>query len=102
MGLFNVVISAKAQNDRAECVSFVRNVSKEAAKKLVLEMHNQILSLEKFPERNPIFEMSKSFPFLVMKLVINSRYIVFYTIEAKNIVVYRILDSRRKFDGLLL
>lgn len=102
MEKFNVIISSKAQLDLAESVGFVLNVSKEAAIKLANDVYSAIDSLSNFPERNPVFEMPKSFPFVVRKLFINKRYVVLYGIETNNIiVVYRILDSRRQFDYLL-
>lgn len=101
MDLFNVIISPRAQSDRAECVLFLSRVSVEAAVELTHQMHEQIKSLERYPERNPLFEMPKSFPYLVRKFLINKRYIALYTIEGHNVVIYRILDARRKFDFLV-
>ena len=101
MESFKIIISSKAQSDLAECVAFVSNVSKEAAYSLVDDIYSSIESLRTFPERNSIFEMPKSFPFIIRKLVINKRYIALYAIENNEVVIYRILDSRRKFDYLL-
>ena len=101
MSKYNVIISTKAQLDLAECVRFVLNVSKEAAIALANNIYSSLNSLNLFPERNPIFEMPKSFPFTVRKQIINGRYIALYTIEGENVVIYRLLDSRRKFDYLL-
>lgn len=98
---FNIIISSKAQLDLAESVSFVLNVSKEAAIKLANDIYSAIASLSSFPERNPVFEMPKSFPFIIRKLVVNKRYIVLYTIENNDVVIYRIIDSRRSFDYLI-
>ena len=101
MSLFNVKISSRAQSDRVECIMFLFNINVNSAIELNNEMQKQIKSLEQFPERNPIFDMPKSFPFLVRKLLINKRYIALYTIEGNDVIVYRILDSRRKFNSLL-
>ena len=101
MDTYNIVITSKAQSDLAECVGFVVAVSKEAALKLANDIYSSIESLTNFPERNPVFEMPKPFPFVMRKNIINSRYIALYSIENNDVVVYRILDARRKFDGLL-
>ena len=101
MEKFEVVVSSKAQQDLSECVSFVLNVSVDAAKQLVEDIYGSLESLQSFPERNPIFEMPKSLPYILRKQVINGRYIALYSIEEKKAVVYRILDSRRKFDYLI-
>ena len=101
MDTYKIIITSKAQSDLAECTGFVLNVSKEAALSLVDDMYSSIESLKTFPERNAIFEMPKSFPFTIRKLIINKRYIVLYAIEQDAVVIYRILDSRRKFDYLI-
>ena len=98
---FNIVISSKSQQDLSECIGFVLNVSKETATNLSNDVFSAINSLKTFPERNPVFDMPKTFPFVIRKLIINKRYVVLYSMEDKNVVVYRILDSRRKFDHLL-
>lgn len=101
MDKYQVLISHKAQLDLTECISFVLRVSVESASKLADDIYSTIQSLETFPERNPIFEMPKTFPFQIRKQVICNRYIALYAIENNNVVVHRILDSRRKFDFLL-
>lgn len=101
MEQYHIIISSKAQSDLAACVSFVLNVSKEAAIKLANDIYTAIESLESFPERNPVFPMPKSFPFTIRKEVINRRYIVLYSVEKNSIVIYRILDSRREFNYLI-
>lgn len=101
MGLFKVEIEETAQQDIAVCVAFVLNVSKEAAIELTNDIYDQIYSLENFPERNPLFEMQKSFPYLLRKQVINKRYLAIYSIEGHSVKIYRFLDSRRNFESLL-
>lgn len=101
MEQFEIVVSSKAQQDFSECVSFVLNVSVDAAKQLVDDIYNSIGSLKTFPERNPVFEMPKSFPYILRKQIINGRYIALYSIEEKKVIIYRLLDSRRKFDYLV-
>ncbi len=46
--------------------------------------------------------MPKSFPFPVKKLLINKRYLALYAIGKDIVFIYRILDSRRKFDNLVV
>ena len=101
MDEYSVIISNKAHSDIAECVGFVNNVSKEAAVELIKEIYASLSSLDLFPERNPIFNTPKSFPHTIRKQIINNRYIALYSIEKQNVVIYRVLDSRRKFGHLL-
>lgn len=101
MGSFEILITSRAQSDLAECVSFVLKVSKEAGRKLAKDIYSSIESLGTFPERNAVFPMPKSFPNIVRKLVINRRYLVLYVVTAQRVIVYRILDARRKFNNLI-
>ena len=101
MDQYQVIISNKAHSDIAECVGFVKNVSLEAARQLVKDIYSSIASLNVLPERNPVFEMPKSFPFTLRKHIINNRYIALYTVEEQKVVIYRLLDSRRKFGHII-
>ena len=99
---YSIIISSKAQSDITECVGFVLRVSKEAARNLADEIYQSIELLVTFPERFPIFEMPNTFPLAIRKLIVKGRYVVLYSIEGNNVVVYRILDSRRGLDYLVL
>ncbi len=101
MNKYKVVITSKALEDLKNCVSFVMNVSREAAQKLQNDLFDSFRSLESFPEKHPIFEMIKSFPLIVRKKVVNQRYVVLFSIKENEILIFRILDVRRKFEGLL-
>ena len=101
MQVYNIFVSSKAQSDFADCVGFVLNVSEEAALLLAKNFEESFVSLRTFPERNPVFEMPKSFPSIMRKHIVNNRYVVLYAIENSNVVIYRIIDSRRNFAWLL-
>ena len=98
---YNIFVTSKAQMDLATYVGFVLQVSKDAALSLANDFEQLMNSLRTYPERNPSFQTPRSFPFDVRKQIVNGRYIILYSIEKTNVVVYRILDSRRKFDQLL-
>ena len=101
MNDYSVIISTKAHLDITECVAFVLNVSKEAAYKLSNDIFSAIESLSNYPERYPVFEMPKSFPFVVRKQVINGRYIALYYVDGNKVIVARVLDVKRSFGALI-
>ena len=101
MTLYSIVWSTKALSDLAECIQFLFNVSKQAAINLKNEAFSCATGLEAFPEKNPIFEMPKSFPFVLRKQIVSKRYILLYTIEKDKIVIYRMLDCRKQFGALI-
>lgn len=98
---FQVKWTSKAVSDLGACVSFVRRVSLEAAKKLSSDLLSAANSLSSFPERFPEFSMPKSFPFVVRKFVVNGRYILLFAVEENEVVIYRVLDARKSFTSLL-
>ena len=101
MILYSVSWSTKALSDLAECVQFLLNVSKESAINLRNEVFSAANALESFPEKNPIFDMPKAFPFVLRKQIVSKRYILLYTIEKDKIIIYRMLDCRRQYSSLL-
>ena len=100
MEKFEILISPKAQEDILNCVGFVKNVSLEAAKDLFDDLYAFIESLETFPERNSLFEMPQGTNREIRKGVVSRRYLVIYEID-KQIVVHRVLDSRKGFGQLI-
>ena len=101
MTLYSVKLSSRALSDLSDCVLFVMNVSVEAAKKLRDDLFSTALILESFPEMNPVFEMPKTFPLTIRKCVVEKRYIILYSIENTDVVIQRVLDSRRNFNYLV-
>lgn len=101
MNQYIIIISNKAHSDIAECVNFIKRVSVEAAKSFANEIYSSIHNLGVFPERNALFEMPKSFPFIIRKQIVNNRYVVLYSVENETVYIYRVLDSRRKFTHLI-
>ena len=101
MEKYEIIISSKAQEDILTCVGFVKNVSLEAAKDLFNNLYDFIESLETFPERNPLFEMPQGTNREIRKGIVEKRYIVLYEIE-KQIIVHRVIDSRKGFEQLII
>ena len=98
---YKVEWSPKSVSDLGEHVSFQRRVSVEAASALSTNIIEAGLSLSSFPERFPEFPMPSNFPVIIRKYVVDGRYIILYGIVDDTVVIYRVLDARRKFDGLL-
>lgn len=101
MERYEVIITNKAQLDFADHIEFVKRISIEAAVNLANEIYVALESLSTFPERFPLFEMPKTFPVIIRKQIINNRYVALYSIEDKKVVIYRILDSKKKLDYLI-
>lgn len=98
---YKIEWSSKSLSDLTEHVSFQRKVSIEAASALSSNIISAGLSLSSFPERYSEFQMPINFPITIRKCIVDGRYIILYGIINDSVMIYRILDARRKFDGLL-
>ena len=91
----------EAIQDVDEHLIFLSKVSMEAAYQLNEQLLNAANSLIDFPERNPLFEMNESFPYKTRKMVVNKKYLLIYVIEDGTVKIYRVLDTRKKFEYLI-
>lgn len=98
---YNVEWSSKSISDLSDHISFLKKASKEAASALSSKIIEAGLSLSSFPERFPEFPMPHNFPIVIRKCVVDGRYIILYGVTNQSVMIYRILDARRKFDGLI-
>ena len=98
---FRVEWSEKAVSDLGQHVAFQRRVSVEAASAVASKVLAAGESLSTFPERCQEFEMPPNFPVVIRKCVVDKRYILLYGVGSEKVTIYRVLDARRKFDGLL-
>ena len=101
MDNYKVNLLYKAQQDLSEIIQFVLNVSKDDAIILKKELYDSLETLTNYPERNPVFEMVSSFPYIVRKQIVSNRYIILYSVVLDQIYIYRIIDARRGFDGII-
>ena len=93
---YTIVITQRAFVDVTECVSFVKNVSSEAAKQLHSEIISAINSLLTFPNKYPEINGLKIRGSKVRKMSIHQgRYVVLYKVEENTITIYDVLDVRK-------
>lgn len=97
MNKYSIKISQKAYSDIVECVSFLKKVSLEAAKKLHEEIIESIKSLEVFQNKYPEIPGVQIKDIKVRKMPIHDgRYVILYKVEKNVIVIYDILDTRKE------
>ena len=97
---FRISISQRAYSNIIECVSFVKNVSTKAAEELYLEIIKSIQSLSSFPNKYQEVEGLKITESKIRKMPIHKgRYVALYKVEADEVVIYDIIDTRK--DSIL-
>lgn len=97
---YKVLISGEAKHMLSEHIYFLAQVDPKSAEGLRHEMINGIRSLEKMPERYPLFEPDNRFsPY--RKMFIPKRYLVLYLIKEDTVYIEYILDCRQDYGWLI-
>ncbi|MCR4911242.1 MAG: type II toxin-antitoxin system RelE/ParE family toxin [Bacilli bacterium] len=96
MNAYKIAITQRAFSDINECVLFVSNVSKEAAKVLYTEIISSINSLKTFPNAYPNIEGLVIGGINIKRMPIHhGRYLIIYKVEGDLITIYDVIDSRK-------
>ena len=103
MNAYKIAITQRAFSDINECVLFVSNVSKEAAKVLYTEIISSINSLKTFPNAYPNIEGLVIGGVNIKRMPIHhGRYLIIYKVEGDLITIYDVIDSRKDSSILKL
>lgn len=103
MDAYKIAITQRAFSDIYECVLFVSNVSKEAAKVLYTEIVSSINSLKTFPNAYPNIEGLVIGGINIKRMPIHhGRYFIIYKVEGDLITIYDVIDSRKDSSILKL
>ena len=103
MDTYKIAITQRAFSDINECVLFVSNVSKEAAKVLYTEIISSINSLKTFPNAFPNIEGLVIGDINIKRMPIHhGRYFIIYKVEGDLITIYDVIDSRKDSSILKL
>lgn len=97
---YKVLISGEAKQMLSEHVYFLAQVDPKSAEDFRDEIIKGIRSLEKIPERYPLFEPENRFSFF-RKMFIPKRYLVLYLIEKDTVYIEYILDCRQDYGWLI-
>ena len=98
---YRVEWSGKSVADLSGHIAFLKRVSEDSARALLVSVISKGDSLAQFPERCPEFPMPVNFPVTVRKCVVDGRYIILFGVYESVVMIFRILNARKKFDGLL-
>ena len=96
MSGYQILITQRAFSSIYECVSFVKNVSIDAAKELYEQFMEQIHNLALFPEKYPEIYGLKIRDWKIRKMPVHGgRYNVLYRIEKQTVYIIDVIDSRK-------
>ena len=95
MKKFRIIYLKSSLESIKQIISFISNISVDAAKREFFQLKESIANLEYFPNRFPVLKGITLFDKEVHKLVTkNGRYIVLYEIIEDTVIINDIIDSR--------
>jgi len=96
-----VIFTANAENDIKQIFQFNSALNKSFAKRINMQILEDIKILANYPESAPIEHLldykTETFRSLV---VADGRYKVIYTVKEEQILVYIVFDCRRNPEGI--
>ena len=103
MNKYEVRFTARAFFDVKEIVSFVKNVSIEAANNLYEEIISAAKELSDFPNSYPEIEAISILGQKARRMVFHDgRYFFIYVVKENLVTIYDIFDSRKDNNQFLL
>jgi len=101
MKKYDVIVSDAALAMLDAHANFLANVSKNAALKVMNEILSDIESLNKNPQRFPLYENPFISETIYRKMLSAKRYLVIYEVAADAVYVDFIVDCRQDYDWLI-
>lgn len=98
---YKVIISELATREVSSHISFLANVSKQAAKETKQRLVEAIGSLSEMPGRFPFLDEEYIPKNKYHKMYVQSWYLVLYQIKDDTVYVDYILDCRQDYNWLL-
>lgn len=104
MDEFEIIIEQTAERDLLSILTYITNILKEpsTARRIFRSIREQVLSLNRLPERCPLVKEEPYSTMGIRKLLVEN-YIVFYFVNQKRreVHVIRILYNRRDWKNLI-
>jgi plasmid stabilization system protein ParE len=98
---FNVDITAAAEADVAEIWGYIAQDNPDAATAFVLRLEEQIVTLERFPERCPLVRENELLGTSYRHLVYGNYRTIFKIIKSR-VIILRVLHGARLLDMEML
>lgn len=98
---YRVIISKRAAQMLVSHASFLANVSKNAAERLVKTFQTAAHSLEEFPHRCPWMIADCIPPNKYRYLIFEKRYLIIFQIRDETVYVDHVVDCRQDYAWLL-
>ncbi len=102
MTKYKIIWSKSAKTDLSDIINYIKKDSKQAARKVLINLKNIVNELYNFPDKGRVIPELERFSIKSYRELILSPWRIFYKIEGVNIKIIAIIDGRRNIEDILL
>ncbi len=100
--VYNVIISKSAEDDLKEIVDYYKTLNPSYVESVIAQFEHNILSLSNFPYSGRVVPELYDQGIELYREIIQGLYRIVYEIQAENVVVHAVIDSRRNLQDILV
>ena len=100
--VYNVIISKSAEDDLREIVDYYKALNSSYVESVIAQFEHNILSLSNFPYSGRVVPELYDQGIELYREIIQGLYRIVYEVQAENVVVHAVIDSRRNLQDILV
>ena len=100
MKIYNIVLSSEAKSDLKNIFEYIKDVNSEYyARRVIERIARKIATYEVFPERNDVIYTDTAGNHV--RHTTEGRYRIIYVVEQDDVLIARIISSKRDLSNIL-
>jgi len=100
--VYNVIVSKSAEDDLRDIVDYYKSLNPSYVESVITQFEHNILSLSRFPLSGRIVPELYDQGIEQYREMIQGQYRIVYEMQAENVVIQAVIDSRRNLQDILL
>ena len=100
--VYNVIVSKSAEDDLRDIVDYYKSLNPPCVESVVTQFEHNILSLSRFPLSGRIVPELYDQGIEQYREIIQGLYRIVYVVQAEDVVVHAVIDSRRNLEDILV
>ena len=100
--VYDVIVSKSAEDDLRDIVDYYKSLNPSYVESVITQFEHNILSLSRFPLSGRIVPELYDQGIEQYREMIQGQYRIVYEMQAENVVVQAVIDSRRNLQDILL
>ena len=100
--VYNVIVSRSAEDDLREIVGYYKPLNQSYVEAVITQFEGNILSLSHFPLSGRVVPELYDQGIERYREIIQGLYRIIYEVQAEDVVVHAVIDSRRNLEDILV